>query len=591
MSDGTGHPPPMTFGEAARRPNGSGRTVWLASYPKSGNTWMRAIVTALSSHPHLFGVNHLGSGAQPYAVNTALTRFGLDPRWLALDELDLVRHELVTRDGTNEPLDGPPVLRKTHEIFRVGAPGAEPFPPLATRAAILVVRDPRDVASSYGPFFGLATTEAIDKMTSHRVQGTSSALRGMTAQPWGSWSSHTRSWLSPDVPFPVHVVRYEDLLTDAVSVLEPVFAAIGLSCDREQLADAVERSSFERLRQSEQQRGFRETSPRTEVFFRKGRSGSWADELAAEQVLTIEAHCGEVMALLGYPMVTKAPRIGELAAHLGLAVRLGEVPTALEGGRRIHRQVWVDETRALVRFGPRRRLLVEGGKVLTLEWPWFEGDESAPDVSWVLQGWGVVLAVLQRGELALHASTVRIAGQAVALAGDRGAGKSTTSLALSRRGHSLLVDDTTLVKIGPDGAVVTPYCRNLHILPDTAEMFGIDFASLVMLAGDRQKAVLRPEEPPVEPTALARVIVLEIDDTLASPVCEALEGLTKLEALRTHFSRSGLSRALLGAGREFDLLTQLAGATKVHRIRRPTRPVSVDAVCDLIEGVIAQNEG
>ena len=46
----------------------NGRTVWLASYPKSGNTWIRAIVTALSTHPHFFEVNRLQSGAQPFAL-------------------------------------------------------------------------------------------------------------------------------------------------------------------------------------------------------------------------------------------------------------------------------------------------------------------------------------------------------------------------------------------------------------------------------------------------------------------------------------------------------------------------------------------
>ena len=44
------------------------RTVWLASFPKSGNTWLRAIIAGLTTHEHLFAVNQLGSGAQPNYV-------------------------------------------------------------------------------------------------------------------------------------------------------------------------------------------------------------------------------------------------------------------------------------------------------------------------------------------------------------------------------------------------------------------------------------------------------------------------------------------------------------------------------------------
>ena len=53
--------------------------MWLASYPKSGNTWMRAIVTALGTHRHLFGVNQLGSGAQPNHVGGVQGVYGIDP--------------------------------------------------------------------------------------------------------------------------------------------------------------------------------------------------------------------------------------------------------------------------------------------------------------------------------------------------------------------------------------------------------------------------------------------------------------------------------------------------------------------------------
>ncbi|MDQ1246885.1 MAG: hypothetical protein QG597_1253, partial [Actinomycetota bacterium] len=120
---------------AANREPGPGRTVWLASYPKSGNTWMRAIVTALGTHPHLFGVNQLDSGSQPNHVGAAMGWLGLDPRWLERDEVDALRDSLVRRWGVIDDDDAGsratdpdaadareaarrrPLLRKTHEVY------------------------------------------------------------------------------------------------------------------------------------------------------------------------------------------------------------------------------------------------------------------------------------------------------------------------------------------------------------------------------------------------------------------------------------------------------------------------------------------
>ena len=76
----------------------AGRTVWLASFPKSGNTWLRAIVTALRTHRHLFSVDQLGSGSQPHYVGGVLA-MGLDARWLAPAELNQVRDATIRNQG------------------------------------------------------------------------------------------------------------------------------------------------------------------------------------------------------------------------------------------------------------------------------------------------------------------------------------------------------------------------------------------------------------------------------------------------------------------------------------------------------------
>lgn len=301
------------------RPPGPGRYVWLASFPKSGNTWFRAIITALESGDNLFAVNNLGSGGQPYSTTGALSRWGIDPRWMSGPDVEWLREGLTRPlpQVLTRPLpEVAPILRKTHEIYRRSAsvpPRAgqlpEPFPQSATRATILIVRDPRAVACSYAPFFGLNLADSVTAMNTERPL-TARPAHHHGVQPWGTWSSHFRSWTSPEVPWPVHVIRYEDLQEDTVATVLPVLHAIGLQVTEAELTRAVERTRFDRLQADEAERGFRETSRKTEVFFRSGKVGGWQQELPPELIARVETDHAEVMADLGYERVLSGDSTG-----------------------------------------------------------------------------------------------------------------------------------------------------------------------------------------------------------------------------------------------------------------------------------------
>ena len=584
-------------------------TVWLASYPKSGNTWVRAIVTALGVHPHLFHVDQLSSGAQPFGLVAAGSLYGLDPRWLDQSELGVLRNALIRiaddRADRSEERTGPegvsaPYLRKTHEVRRAGEGVTEPFPVEATRAAILVVRDPRDVACSFAPFFGVDLDGAVEGMGSDRGNVEGSPVLSRTAQPWGTWSTHTLSWLSPDVPFPVHLVRYEDLKVDAVATLGPVFDAIGMGCTRDELAAAVDRVRFDRLADAEAERGFRETSVKTDRFFRRGVSGGWRDELTDDQVAAIEADHAEVMERLGYELVTDdAARAAlaesrasrrrrgdrpwdELPASLGIEVARGTVPDELEGAERPRPWLQTTDRATRVQFANGNALLVEDGGRVTLQWELADDDPDA-DLSWLVQGWSVTLSAMQRGQLSLHASTVRIGDEVVAIAGHQGAGKSTTSMAMRGRGHQLLIDDTTIIEFRNDEAWTTPYPRNVHLLPDAAAALGVDFDALPPLAGRMGKVAFLAEAPPDEPMRIDRIVVLVPRDDVDGVEVTEVRGAQRVLALRQHVSRRGLAPVILGPQRYFTQLAQLAGATRVQVLTRPREAWTLDEVLDTIE--------
>lgn len=635
---------------AAARPNGPGRTVWLASYPKSGNTWMRAIVTALTTHRHFFGVNQLGSGSQPPYVGAVLPILGIDARWLSRSEIDLMRTYLIRHWGEGKPPKGwsegegssvrdageegdapevsehaihsvsqdstgpsaarraRPMLRKTHELYRGGRTGREPFPIEATRAALLVVRDPRDVACSYAPFFGLELDDAVNALGRVHADGKASPMNVSTSEPWGSWSSHTDSWLDQSVPFPVHLVRFEDLKADAIATLAPVFDAIGLDCTEEELLAAVEQTRFDRLRESELRVGFRETSRNTQQFFRKGASGGWREELNDVQIAAIEADHAQLMTELGYPLTTSVDarsalfevresrrrqeqqRWWHLPARMGITVTHDKVPDVLPDAQ--HPRPWIHATtdETLVHFRGGVGLLVRGGTEAVVQW---EPDPERPDddPSWLVHGWAVTLAMLQRGDLSLRASTLDINGEIVAIAGNRGAGKSITAMALRQRGHRLLIDDLTLLEFRDDEVWTTPYARNVHLLPDAAAAVGLDVDSMRRLAGGRGKVGFRPEDPPDVARRIDRVVVLVPQHDDSAVTLREVRGGARLANLVAHTRREGIAPLVLGHERYFELLAQLANTVPLQVLNRPTRGWTLAAVADAIEGGVLSAQG
>jgi aryl sulfotransferase len=560
----------------------TGRTVWLTSYPKSGNTWVRAIITALATPAPLFGVDHLIAGSQPHVVAAALPALGLDPRWLSEAELDAVRDALIRRVGASDDPAAEPIVRKTHERFRPGVPGREPFPPAATRAAVLVVRDPRDVVASYAAFFGMTVDEAITAMNREGGSRHASALHMRTAQPWGTWSTHARSWLDDQVPFPVHVVRYEDLTTDAVTALLPVLTAIGLPTTRDALAAAVEQARFDHLQESEDARGFREVHRNTTRFFRRGEAGSWHDELTAAQARRVEAEHGEVMDLLGYESSSPAPAPPPaiaLPAHLGLRARRGRVPSALPGARQPRPWADVADGATLLRLRDGAGVLVTGGRDIVAQPP------AGGSPEWIVQGWGVTLAMLQRGLLSLHAAVLDVNGTAIAVAGDRGAGKSTTAVALAQRGHEVLCDDVAVLEFRPDGVWTMPYWRAVHLLEDAAERLGVDFDALPALGPERAKAAWPAADPGADQRPLGRVVVLVADPAVDEVRVEEARGSARMAALAEHARRDGIAPVILGEEQYFAQVARLADSLPVTVIRRPAGSDSLAEVVAAIEAL------
>lgn len=270
--------------------------VWLASYPKSGNTWLRAVYSALRSG----GEPNINRLEGPAPVLRAIF-----DQAMALRSADLTPEEVDTLRPRADEVEAATVagllLQKIHDGLYQTPLGDLVVSTKATRAAIYIVRDPRDVAVSWAHHADVPMAAAVERLCSSRacLAGGGKSLEEQVRQRLGTWSEHVRSW-TERAPFPVHVMRYEDCLADAVSAFHAAFAFAGTRATAEDIRRAVGEASFERLRAQETDQGFRERQSARNPFFRAGRAGGWRSVLAPELAQQLLDSHGEIMERYGY---------------------------------------------------------------------------------------------------------------------------------------------------------------------------------------------------------------------------------------------------------------------------------------------------
>jgi len=267
-----------------------GNIVWLASYPKSGNTWLRA-----------FLANLIANRSTPVALDE-LPRYGdLESRpdlfgklaGRPSTELDLARIcELRPQVHAEIAAAAPKtVFVKTHNL--AGIQDGHPLHnPTVTAGAIYVVRNPLDVAISMSHHFGISLDEAIMYLGNDSAASENNEL--FVTEFLGSWSRHVKSWSEFDNDR-ILVPRYEDLLDKPAKWFGKVARMVGLGSDRGRIERAIGHASFNSLATLERHHGFVEVPIKGKRFFRAGRANQWRDTLSRDQVTRVIADHREQM--------------------------------------------------------------------------------------------------------------------------------------------------------------------------------------------------------------------------------------------------------------------------------------------------------
>lgn len=287
------------------------KIIWLSSYPKSGNTWIRAFLANYYHNNDFSDLNKLSSFIPSFSSMHLYQRNndGIEP---TNDESAPLRKIIAKNISNNIKGKSDFIILKNHNA-RVKHLGHEVIPEAYTDKAIYVVRNPLDVVDSFSNHTEVDLDTAISTMCNPVAclggKGTITGLEILT-----TWSGHVSSWMYGQAQYQTLVIRYEDLLVSPELYFRNIISFLGWKVFEDRLTEAIASTKFEKLKAFEDDKGFKEKFGGNEKrFFRKGKHSRWSEVLNDDQVRQIIKTNGLMMQRLGYlnadmmPIITSEP--------------------------------------------------------------------------------------------------------------------------------------------------------------------------------------------------------------------------------------------------------------------------------------------
>ena len=274
--------------------------IWLASYPKSGNTWLRMFLKSYFLKPgEKFGLE-----------NSRLDNFKSQgfPDQEILDHLrvdynkfeEIVKNWEAMQDYIN--LNNKTNYIKTHNAMVTV--GSYKFTTTRnTKGIIYIVRDPRDVLVSLSHHMGIDYEKTFEHLSSsYNFEYPSSGDKRYKKTLMGAWSDHYKSWKNFK-SCQTLIVKYEDMVLDEYNTFKKIIKYLmevdGAEYKEEKLIKALKQTQFDELQKMEKDEGFSEKG-KGELFFRKGKIGEWEKDLSVNLIKKIEKMFSKEMIELGY---------------------------------------------------------------------------------------------------------------------------------------------------------------------------------------------------------------------------------------------------------------------------------------------------
>lgn len=238
--------------------------VFLVSYPKSGNTWMR----------FLFG-NYMSNGEMDFSNG------------------HIFMPEVHSNPEQIAEIPFSPRIIKSHFPYRS-----------EYKSVIYLARDGRDTAVSY--YYFLLKMKGLPRETTFSDYFENYFFAGKSV--FGHWDQHVFSWLRDNKVPRIISVKYEDLLQDTEKNFRTLLEFSGITVDEERLKNAVLKSSFKEMQKDEEknsdalkQRGHIMEGPNLRIV-REGKTNSWKTMFTEDEERKFIEMYGEALQFLGYSL-------------------------------------------------------------------------------------------------------------------------------------------------------------------------------------------------------------------------------------------------------------------------------------------------
>ena len=277
--------------------------IWISSYPKSGNTWVRALLSSYfyskDGNFHFDLLEQIkefpkhSDYLNEISVNSNLAEIAKE--WIPAQRKLNLKHNNST------------FFLKTHSAI-CNVDGSDFTDKENTLGAIYVVRDPRNVILSLSNHFDYSIEKSLEMICNKKqiITNPTKENRYLGFTVVSDWQNHYRTWKNFKL-VEVKIVKYEDLILSPkntfISILNFINKFMQVDIDEDRIKNVLMSTEFSKLQQSENKYGFKESSNMSgfnKKFFNLGPKNDWKNLLKKEIKEKIENHFKEEMKELGY---------------------------------------------------------------------------------------------------------------------------------------------------------------------------------------------------------------------------------------------------------------------------------------------------
>jgi len=292
---------------------------WLASYPKSGNTLLRAIlISLLFTNDGVFKFDYfkiIGQFEETERIKKNITLFknilieNINKENLFKNLIKLQTRESLRLEKNKS------IFLKTHSgLFDVYG---YPFTKQSMIMGIIyIVRDPRDVCISWSKHSGKNINESINFMlNSHQgLQWNESyndnyfSNQNRPLLYLSSWDRHVESWCANKWNVPKKIIKFEDIVYNKRKVILELIDffeknyQLKINNKLNKIQNIIKYTKFEQFKNEEFMNGFKESNKKIN-FFSVGEKNQWKNKLTKEQIFKIEEKFNGVMKKFNYKLV------------------------------------------------------------------------------------------------------------------------------------------------------------------------------------------------------------------------------------------------------------------------------------------------